>query len=55
MLVAWYGAMPGTAARAIFSIAGPLLSLSAASYLAGAFPGSGVPPCVVEADLTQYP
>jgi hypothetical protein len=35
LLSAWYGAMPGTAARALFSIAGPLLSLSAAEYLIG--------------------
>jgi hypothetical protein len=31
-LVAWYGAAQGTAARALFSIAGPLLSLSVALY-----------------------
>jgi hypothetical protein len=30
-LVAWFSAQPGTAARGIFSIAGPLLSLSVAS------------------------
>jgi len=34
-LVAWYGAMPGTAARALFSIAGPLLTISASVYLSG--------------------
>jgi hypothetical protein len=33
IMVAWHGAMPGTAARALFTIAGPLLSLSAAIYL----------------------
>jgi hypothetical protein len=33
MLVTWHGAAPGTASRALFSIAGPLLSLSAAAYL----------------------
>ena len=48
VLVAYYGAAPGTAARAIFSIAGPLLSLSVAT-LASQFGGdrtapSSVPP-----------
>ena len=33
MLVTWHGAAPGTAARGLFTIAGPLLSLSAAAYL----------------------
>ena len=34
-LTAYYVAQPGTAVRSLFSIAGPLLSLSAAQYLAG--------------------
>lgn len=34
ILVAWHGDSAGTAARALFSVAGPLLSLSAATYLA---------------------
>lgn len=32
-LVTWHGSFPGAAARPLFSIAGPLLSLSAALYL----------------------
>jgi hypothetical protein len=42
VMVAWYGAMPGTAARALFSIAGPLLSLSVAACAADTFPGSAL-------------
>jgi hypothetical protein len=33
ILDAYYGGAPGTVARALFSVAGPLLSLSAASFL----------------------
>jgi len=34
-LVTWHSSVPGAAARPLFSIAGPLLSLSAAIYLSG--------------------
>jgi hypothetical protein len=43
ILVAWHGDGPGTAARALFSVSGPLLSLSAASYLAAIPVGSARP------------
>lgn len=52
IMVAWYGAAQGTAARA-FSIAGQLLSLSVASYLASIFPGPGLPPGTLETDTLQ--
>ena len=42
MLVAWHGVQAGAAARALFTIAGPLLSLSAAAYL-GWMPGPSTP------------
>ena len=34
-LVVWHGSSPGAAARPFFSVAGPLLSLSAAAWLSG--------------------
>jgi hypothetical protein len=39
-LVAYYGAPPGAAARSLFSIAGPLLSLSAATLVAPPSPAA---------------
>jgi len=36
VLDAYYGGAPGTVGRALFSVAGPLLSLSAAAFLLGA-------------------
>jgi hypothetical protein len=37
VLIAWHGSTPGASARPLFSIAGPLLSLSAAIYLGRGF------------------